>query len=504
MSSFDRRDAIAAASLGLTAIAVSALGSANASLWGDEAASILSAQRPLPSLFTMLQKVDAVHGLYYLGLHFWIGLFGASPFSVRFPSAIAVGAAVAGLVLLGSRLRGLRFGVLAGIICAILPRMTDVGSEARSYAATAALATWLTIVLVLQLDAPSPRRRGWIAYGAVLAIGTSLFIWVALVAAAHLLVLLIARSGSRGTTGRIPGWTAATSCALLLASPVLVLAVLERGQIAYLAQRQSYDVTSIFVTPWFEDPAVAIGAWVLVLAGSLLTVRAAIRSAGAARGRLLLPLAWMVVPAAFLLSSSAFIAVYTPRYLALCAPAVALLIAVPIDAMAAVRRRAESAISLAIVVALIAPVWLAQRGPNAKNNSDWAQVSAAISAHARPGDAVAFDDSVRPSRRPRLALRSYPSGFTGLLDPTLKTPYWENDTWYDATFTLADAQAIGRLDGVARIWLVEYAIDGKADSYGIAALESAGFHRVRTLTEHRSAILEFVRSETFQGIVFVE
>ena len=65
------------------------------SLWGDETVSIMSAERSLPSLFSALGHIDAVHGGYYLFLHGWIGLFGASELSVRLPSAIAVGFAAA-------------------------------------------------------------------------------------------------------------------------------------------------------------------------------------------------------------------------------------------------------------------------------------------------------------------------------------------------------------------------------------------------------------------------
>ena len=72
-----RRSAFAAASarrsaLGTLATVVSLLGSWIPSLWGDEAASAMSAQRSIPSLFRMLGHVDAVHGTYYLGLHAWV------------------------------------------------------------------------------------------------------------------------------------------------------------------------------------------------------------------------------------------------------------------------------------------------------------------------------------------------------------------------------------------------------------------------------------------------
>src|SRR5690242_10780983 len=76
----------AAAIVGLFATVVSVTGSWIPSLWGDEAASVLSALRPPESLVAMLGYVDAVHGAYYFGLQAWVALFGAEPFAVRFPS----------------------------------------------------------------------------------------------------------------------------------------------------------------------------------------------------------------------------------------------------------------------------------------------------------------------------------------------------------------------------------------------------------------------------------
>ena len=87
-----------AALLGLLGILVSAFGSWQPSYWGDEAASVMSAERSLSSLFRMLGNVDAVHGAYYLILHFWIQAFGATEFSTRLPSAIAIGNAISGTV----------------------------------------------------------------------------------------------------------------------------------------------------------------------------------------------------------------------------------------------------------------------------------------------------------------------------------------------------------------------------------------------------------------------
>src|SRR3954469_21605585 len=60
------RSRFAPAALGVVGGAVAYAGAGTPSYWGDEAASIVSAQRSLPSLFAELGHIDAVHGLYYL------------------------------------------------------------------------------------------------------------------------------------------------------------------------------------------------------------------------------------------------------------------------------------------------------------------------------------------------------------------------------------------------------------------------------------------------------
>lgn len=389
--------------------------------------------------------------------------------------------------------------MIAGTLCAVLPRLTDVGSEARSYAFTAALATWLTVIVVRILRSHEPRTRLWVCYGVLLAIGTWLFIYLALIAVAHLAVLVA--SPRRATLAR-PGLVA-IAAALFATTPLVVLAYRERGQVAYLASRDYRDPTSLFVSPFFENLAVAIAGWVLITVAVALSIRDwrtgwhrwQVPTASSVSA--LIPVAWLLVPAAILIGSSTVIADYTPRYLAMCAPAAGLLMAVPVDALAGLTRHHwAGALAAAVVVAVAAiavPVWVHQRGPYAKNDSDWAAISAELAAHASPGDAVAFDDSVRPSRKPRLALDTYPQGFRGLRDPTLRTGFQASPTWYDQVISLTQAQRMGRLAGVSTVWMVEYASHGHVDHDGIAALRSAGFREVGRLVTHRSVILEFHR-----------
>jgi mannosyltransferase len=146
-----------------------------------------------------------------------------------------------------------------------------------------------------------------------------------------------------------------------------------------------------------------------------------------------------------------------------------------------------------VAAAFVAPIYLAQRTPYAKNGSDWAEISNTVGAHAKAGDAIVFDDGARPSRRPRLALHTYPAGFVGLKDVTLKTPADKSSTWYDRTYTVAAANQLGRFTGISRVWLVEYVLSGRPDTYGLADLNQMGFRVTAAYRTHSSQIIELVR-----------
>ena len=139
--------------IGLLGLVISLIGITVPSVWYDEAASIISATRSWPQLWDEVGSVDAVHALYYALLHVIFDVFGYSPLTLRVPSAIAVGAAAALLVVLVRRfsLPGdgqNRLAVLAGVVFCLLPRTTWMGTEGRTYALSATLAILLTLVLV--------------------------------------------------------------------------------------------------------------------------------------------------------------------------------------------------------------------------------------------------------------------------------------------------------------------------------------------------------------------
>ena len=491
-----------AVALGVAGTLASALGSWIPSLWGDEAASLLSAERSLPSLFGMLGHVDAVHGTYYLLLHAWIRVFGTSPFALRFPSAIAVGLTVAAVTLIAARLRPPRVAVAAGIVCCLIPRVTYMGEEARSYALSAAIAAWLTYLLVEIVRRRTAPAGLWIAYGALLAVGVYVFLYLGLIVVAHGIVLV----GMRASRRMLTRWALACGAAVLAAGPLVFWAILERGQIAYLASHTEVSFTTLAVSLWFDSVEFSIVAWALILLAMGVPLCRRLRRSdlyrsdpprerethGGMPSLELVAASWLLAPSVILVASQFFVADFTARYLSYCAPAAALLIACGMERLLS-RPGWAFALAIAAVVGAAMPAYVAQRGPYSKNESDWAEVSAIIGTHARAGDAVAFDESVRPSRRPRLALRTYPAGFAGLDDVMLKTPYYRNTSWPDRAYSLSQTARLGRLDAVTTVWLVEYAMPTHVDAYGIGTLRQLGFTESAQYRSHRSVIYRFSR-----------
>jgi len=492
--------------LGAGATIISLLGSWIPSLWGDEAATALSAQRPLGTLFSMLANVDAVHGTFYFAMHFWVMLFGASPFSLRFPSAVAVGFAVAAVYLLCRRLTTQRTAVAAAIIFAVLPRTTYMGEEARSFALSAAIAAWSTLVLIMLMQQREHRRGLRIAYAVLIAVGTYFFLYVALFALVHLAILLSSRRALAADPKFFRHWIVSVTAGLVATVPLILVAIGERRQISYLAVKPQFGFETLTVSLWFGDVAFAILAWAILLAGLvLLLVHIIRRKPWATRGDAVGPdtalvgprlevvgAAWLLIPAGALMAVSVIYPIFTARYLSYCAPAAAILLAAVVHRITA-GRMVPLVLAASVVVAMAVPGYLGQRGPYSKNDSDWAAISATMAGSAHAGDAVVFDETASPSRRPRLAMRTYPAGFEGVKDVALKTPYYRSDTWYDRAYTVDEALSRGRFDGITVVWLIEYVSGGRTDTYGMASLQAAGFQVVSERAEHSSVIYTLVR-----------
>ena len=404
--------------VGVLGMLISFAASWNPSYWGDEAASVMSAERSLPSLFRMLGTIDAVHGTYYLMLHFWIDLFGASELSTRLPSAIAIGVATAGTFTLARMLTSARVAWIAALVFAVLPRVTYMGAEARSTAVATAIAVWLVVLLA---------------------------------------------------------------------------GVSQKDQLSFIGRRAQTGVLDAAVNQWFGNVTAAVIAWALILLAVALAWFGRGRVPALERNRAAfgVMLAWMLVPsAALLIGTHVVTPMYSLRYLSICTPAAAITLGI---ALAWIRPRWARITALVLLVAAVVPSYVDQRGPYAKNaGSDWRQAAAIVQAGAHPGDAIVFDESVRPSRKPRLAMHLYPASFTGLRDVTLDTAYADTGSLWDTTRPLESV--LDSLAGTDTVWLVQYS-GSSEDKAGtdLRTLQDLGFSVASTATVVHTTITELTR-----------
>jgi uncharacterized membrane protein len=133
-------------------------------LWLDEALTVNIAKQPLHQLPGLLKR-DGAPPLFYVLLHFWMGVFGRSDLAVRSLSGVIGVATVPLAWLAGKRLGGRKVGWAAMLLVATSPFAVRYDTETRMYA----LVALLTVLGFLALDRAlrRPRAGNLIAVGAV-------------------------------------------------------------------------------------------------------------------------------------------------------------------------------------------------------------------------------------------------------------------------------------------------------------------------------------------------
>ncbi|MGZ4562978.1 MAG: glycosyltransferase family 39 protein [Mycobacterium sp.] len=407
--------------VGLLAVAVSLGGAGRPSFWYDEAATISAAySRSLAQLWRMLGNVDAVHGVYYLLMHAWFQVFPPTEFWSRAPSGLAVGGAAAGIVVLGKQFSSRTVAVASAVFCAVLPRTTWAGIEARPYALSMMAAVWLTVLLVVV----ARRDTGWLwaAYGVALASSIALEVYLALLVAAHLTLVVVSHC-ARTVLLRFTIAAAAAVCAM---APFLVTVAGQAHQISWIAPIGRRTLEDVVVQQYFErSPPFAVLSALVIAAAIVLWLSKSTPLARATGQLLALAVGWLVLPTAAILIYSALVhSIYTPRYLSFTAPGMALVLGVCAAAVTA-RPWLTAALVTLFAVAAAPNYLLVQRNPYAKYGMDYSQVADLIDAQAAPGDCLLVNDTVTfmpAPMRPLLAAR--PDAYRKLIDLTL----WQRAT----------------------------------------------------------------------------
>lgn len=433
--------------LGLLAVAIAGVHLGRPAIWRDEAASITMAERDWSAVIATVGHIDAVHALYYAGLHLWFDVVPYTPVTLRLPSLLATGGTAALVTILGTRLAGVRCGIAAGAAAAVLPALVWAGGEGRSYAVTACLATASTLALLAALEPGASRARAtvrWAGYAALLALTVALFADAALLGVAHAVTIVVAGRGRR-----LAG-LAAVGAAALLTSPLLVVALGQGAQIDWIARYGSPPLWPDGIRQqWFRSDAVLL-AWGAVLAAGLLGAAARRRVPGRV---LAVALPWAVLPPVALVAVGlVHDPVYWPRYVTFTAPAVALLLGALVAALPA----PLTAAALLVLALVAVPQIRADREPRAKASSELQLAARLVAAERRSADGPSgivfgqYHDI--PGMTTRIDAIAYPDAFRGLDDLTAREPLRRSTSLFGDD--IATDAAVARMTRLRTVWIL--------------------------------------------------
>ncbi len=434
-------------------------GIATPSLWADEIATISAASRPLSALWVLLQKIDMVHGTYYLFMHFWGKVFGLSPFWLRLPSALAITATGAVIWLIAKKVSGERLAWWALAIAAFMPRLSWAATEGRSYALSALVGALICLFFIdAFVVAENGKSKLWVAYGLALGLGINLFVYTILLAITQGLWLKLTRKA-------IPKqWWWGLTTGLAIGLFVTVWAGIEHGQVAWLPKVSIRTIGEILVGQNFlGTDTVALLATGLIIA---LALGARRQPTSALEDQMisLWTLSAVLPPAVIIGYSLLGSSIYDSRYFTFATPMVVLLLALALDKL---MPRFAGWVSLAVILALCLLPYFDFRGPKGKP-TNWAHVASSVAQKAKSGDTILYADYAERSPSVSRISIGYPEAFQGLKDVTRKGTKHSLDGLYPERTPLS--KVLGKLVGSPRIWVLSNRLKDSAQVSSLTKL----------------------------------
>lgn len=442
-------------------LAVSLWGITGPSLWWDEMATVeVSGHRSAHDMIRVLSHVDAVHGFYYFFMHAVTKVLGTGPLAMRLPSAIAMMAAAGGLVMLGRRLGSVKAGLYSGLVFGMMPIVARYGQEARSYGIVTALAVYATVVFVVSLQ--TGRRRWYALYAALIGLMGVLHLMALLLVAAHGLTLALARAERR----RQRFWVMAAVAGCALASPVVLIGLTQRRQLAWVVRPGLVDLLELSANLCGAHPLVApISA---LIGAALVGARAGGLLRGLTPMTVALPIA--AIPPAVMLGVTPIHPLYVFRYGLYAVTGVALLAGTGLA-----RLHWTRALPCVVLIGALAIPDLLNQHHEGSRADDPQAAAATFDREVRPGDAIFYVPT-----QTRLFSGSFPASAARLDDIALKTAPWVAGNL--GGIEVSDAELAQRLRGVDRVWIYyepwlggDGALNKRLLDDKIAVLRSAGF-----------------------------
>lgn len=455
--------------LGLLGFFISFAGAWVPSPWLDEATTAHFISYPFADMAVLWQQTDAVFAPYYIFMDAWVTLTGVTPFWLRMPSLLAVGAGTAAMAAVGRDIGGPKAQLIYAACFALLPRVTAMGIEARPYALSAMfMAFALLSVVKLRQTSSIPY---WLLLGLSMvgAVGSHLFSVLPLVGLLGVALILFSRKY------RSP-LLVTSAVAGLVCLPLVVATLPQKSQVSWIADAGPNIADQALVEAWFtsrwnvhpagidvplHNVAVAVAVVAALTVAIALTVGRPIPKDRLAIAAIPPALALGVLWGISLLQEPMLLG----RYLTSSAPFFAMLLA---ECFMLLRPRTKQLMASLLVVGCIFLI-AAQRQPYAKiPSNDYSFIASALHDQARNGDGLLIEPGLGPVDAASNAKHLYPQEFNRLVDIAQPQPAPLTHV-FAADPPLID---ITQRSVPPRIWLVTKI---QQDSNYAAQLTSLGF-----------------------------
>ena len=369
--------------LSITAVAawlrLQDLGAPN--LWLDEGYSVLFAHLPVGQFWKLMWSREGNMLLYYLFLRPWAHL-GDTEFMLRIPSVIFAVLSIPAIYLLGRDLFGRMAGVIAAALLSVHMFHVFLSRQVRSYSLLVLLLL-LSCWLFLKFTEAPQRRFLLLAYAMVSALAVYAHLFAFLVIVSQWLTLF-------GVRGRRIGWRR-----IALAIALVCVLSLPMEAFALLKNKGQLDWVPPLTASTFLDGIHAIAGYGNVWLSGLYAILATTAIIMGARSEgegfaLRVVESWLLFPPLVMLLYSLHKPVFHSRFLVICIPALILLAARALLAVAQWRSQlawVSAGIVLLLVGMSLKTTWKYLRTPTC---ADWKPATQFVVAKARAEDAICF------------------------------------------------------------------------------------------------------------------
>jgi uncharacterized membrane protein len=440
------------------------------SIWFDEAFSVELARQPLPLLWHIIFGLEPNMELYYLFLHFWLGLtslFGLHPteFVVRLPSAIFAALSTGVVFLWGRRFLNTTASIVGTALYLLNYLQLIYSQQTRAYSLQLLLTYIAWYALFSALSSTAPHRdkhkapsqppshplslrvknaflsqKWWICYtiATVLAIYTHLFSGLILLAQLVAVggILLIPNRWQAQARSQLKALLISLVATAILIIPMLLVAR-QGAKTGWLPIPNRQDLVQlVYMLSGYHKIylIVLIACCALAIAVTIATrfrptLSTLIRSDGATQQQNLVVvtwslLCWLIIPigVSYMISHSS-LRLFSDRYLVTIVPPLCLLMALGISMLR--WRLLRLILALGVIAIALTPVPLYYRSAQVE---DWNSVTHWVQQQYQEGDGlVCYDNSLQQGCQ--VSVQYYFDAYPSAAHFTADTPgpfSWQN------------------------------------------------------------------------------